>query len=154
MYCKIQSMKNEGFSQRQIAKIARVHRDTVRKYWDMTPDEYDELILTPAKKSRMEQHKEQILSWLRDYPRVTAAQVYDWLQERHQITLTEGSIRKYVKKLRIEYDIKEQEDNQRDYQSVEDPPMGYQIQVDIGITSVFDVYSRKHKAESIRDCTA
>ena len=146
MYCKIQSMRSEGFTQRQVAKITRINRNTVRKYWDdMIPDEYDELILTPSKKSSLEQHKEQILTWLRDYPGVTAAQIYDWLQERYQITLTEGSIRKYVKKLRIEYDIKEKEDKLRDYQSVEDPPMGYQMQVDIGITSVFDVYNRKYK---------
>lgn len=144
MYCKIQSMKNEGFSQRQVAKIAHINRKTVRKYWDMTPDEYNELILEPAKKSTLEQHKEQLLLWLREHPSITAAQLYDWLQDKYQVTLTEGSIRRYVKKLRVEYNIKT-DAYERDYQSVEDPPMGYQMQVDIGIVTVENVITRKYQ---------
>lgn len=144
VYCKIQSMKNEGFSQRKVAKIAHISRNTVRKYWDMTPDEYNELILEPAKKSSLEQHKEQLLLWLREYPSITAAQLYDWLQDKYHVTLIEGSVRRYVKKLREEYDIKP-DAYQRDYQAVEDPPMGYQMQVDIGIVTVENVRTRNYQ---------
>lgn len=66
-------MKSEGFTQRKVAKLLQIHRTTVKKYWDMTPDEFQERILEPAKKSRLEQHKELILSWLRAYPAITAA---------------------------------------------------------------------------------
>ena len=75
VYCKIQAMKSEGFSQRKVARLLQIHRDTVRKYWDMGPDEYDDLILEPAKKSSLEKHKRLILSWLNEYPGVTAAQI-------------------------------------------------------------------------------
>lgn len=118
MYCKIQSMKVDGFSQRKISRLLGIHRDTVKKYWDMTPEEYDELILEPAKKSSLEQHKEQILAWLKEYPEVTAAEVHDWLKEKYQITLTEGSTRKFVSKLRSEYDLKKHKESQRNYQAL------------------------------------
>jgi len=74
MYCKIQVMKSEGFSQRKVSELTGYSRKAVRKYWDMTPDQYDEQILEKAKKSSLEQHKEQMLMWLREYRGVTAAQ--------------------------------------------------------------------------------
>ncbi|MCR4440859.1 MAG: hypothetical protein NUV48_01735 [Peptococcaceae bacterium] len=80
MYSKIQVMKSEGFKQRKVAKLLQIHRNTVKKYWDMTPDEFQETILEPAKKSSLEQHKELIISWLRTYREITAAQIYDWLK--------------------------------------------------------------------------
>jgi len=144
VYCKIQSMKNGGFAQRQVAKRLEIHRNTVKKYWNMSPDEYDELILEPAKKSSLEQHKELLISWLKEYPDVTSAQAHDWLKEKYELTLTEGSVRNFVNKLRKEYNLEKQKEPTRDYQAVEDPPMGYQMQVDIGEVTVSDVYARKY----------
>ncbi|MCL2853913.1 MAG: hypothetical protein FWE20_12985 [Defluviitaleaceae bacterium] len=37
MYSKIQAMKEQGFSIRQVSKIIRVSRNTIRKYWEMSP---------------------------------------------------------------------------------------------------------------------
>ena len=102
MYSKIQAMKSEGFSQRQVARTLEIHRTTVKKYWNMTPDEYHDTILEPAKKSSLEQHKELILSWLSTYPEITAAQIHDWLKEKYGLQLAENSVRRYVRILRIE----------------------------------------------------
>ena len=144
MYCKIQVMKSEGFSQRQVAKMSGCSRKAVRRYWNMTSDEYDEHILENAKKSSLEQHKEQILMWLRDYSEVTAAQIFDWLQEKYEVTISESSVRRYVNRLRKEYDIKSTAPK-RDYQSFPDPPMGYQMQIDIGIVTVENTTTRKYQ---------
>lgn len=144
MYSKIQSMKSEGFSQRQVARTLEVHRRTVKKYWDMTPDEYQSTILEPAKKSRLEQHKELILSWLRTYPEVTAAQIHDWLKEKYSLQLAENSVRRYTRILRIEYDIKPAAGD-REYEAIQDPPMGLQMQVDIGIISVENIRTRRYQ---------
>lgn len=144
VYCRIQSMRNEGFSQRGIARMLEINRRTVKKYWDMAPEEYDELILEPAKKSSLEQHRELLLAWLKDYPDVTGAQVHDWLKEKYEITLTEGSVRRFVSQLRREYNLKKKQESKRDYQAVEDPPMGFQMQVDIGEVTVPDIYARKY----------
>jgi hypothetical protein len=40
-------------------------------------------LITKRKSISLEQHKELILSWLRTYPEVTAAQIYDWLQDNY-----------------------------------------------------------------------
>ncbi|MDH7524152.1 MAG: DDE-type integrase/transposase/recombinase [Peptococcaceae bacterium] len=144
MYSKIQVMKSEGFKQRKVAKLLQIHRNTVKKYWDMTPDEFQETILEPAKKSSLEQHKELIISWLRTYREITAAQIYDWLKEKYNLTLAENSVRRYVRMLRIDYNIKPEGDD-RNYEAVLDPPMGLQMQVDIGTISVENVRTRRYQ---------
>ena len=40
MYSKIKSMKEQGVSIRQVSRIIRISRNTIKKYWDMKPDEY------------------------------------------------------------------------------------------------------------------
>jgi len=144
MYCRIQAMKGEGFSQRQVAKIAGYNRKTVRKYWDMASEGYDEKILEKAKRSSLEQHKELVLSWLREYSKLSAAQVFDWLQEKYHSEISESSVRRYIRYLRKEYEIKH-EKPERDYCPQDDPAMGYQMQVDIGIVTVENVLTRKYQ---------
>jgi transposase len=144
MYSKIQAMKSEGFSQRLVARTLEIHRTTVKKYWDMTPEEYQDTILEPAKKSSLEQHRDLILSWLRTYPKITAAQIYDWLQDKYNLQLAENSVRRYIRMLRIEYDIKPTEDT-REYEAMPDPPMGLQMQVDIGSISVENIRTRRYQ---------
>ena len=144
MYSKIQAMKSQGFTQRKVARYLEIHRTTVKKYWDMTPVEFEATILEPAKKSSLEQHKELILSWLRAYQEVTAAQVYDWLKEKYGLALAENTVRRYVRLLRMDYDIKPEE-NDRDYEALQDPPMGLQMQVDIGIISVENIRTRRYQ---------
>jgi transposase len=144
MYCKIQVLKSEGFSQRKTANITGYSRKAVRKYWNMTPEEYDGQILEKAKKSSLEQHKELILMWLYGYGEVTAAQIYDWLQEKYEAQISESSVRRYVSKLKKEYNIKSTA-YKRDYQALPDPPMGYQMQIDIGIVTVENAVTRKYQ---------
>jgi len=144
MYSKIQAMKSQGYSQRKVARTLEIHRTTVKKYWYMTPEEYNDSILEPAKKSRLEQHKELIVSWLRTYPEVTAAQIYDWLQEKYGLQLAENSVRRYIRILRIDYDIKPVADD-REYEAIQDPPMGLQMQVDIGSISVENIRTRRYQ---------
>jgi len=44
--------------------------------------------------------------WLKEYPDMTSAQVYDWLQERLNVTsVAENTVRSYVKELRETYHI-------------------------------------------------
>jgi len=40
MYSSIQQLKEQGFSKRMVSKYLEISRVTVRKYWDMSPDEY------------------------------------------------------------------------------------------------------------------
>jgi transposase len=144
MYSKIQAMKCQGFKQRKVSRILQIHRSTVKKYWDMLPEEFQETILEPAKKSSLEQHKGLILSWLNTYQEITAAQIYDWLKDKYNLTLAESSIRRYVRQLRMDYDIKPEQDD-REYQAIPDPPMGLQMQVDIGVIAVENKATRRYQ---------
>ena len=40
MHIHVQELKALSFSKRKAAKVLAVSRDTVRKYWDMTDEEY------------------------------------------------------------------------------------------------------------------
>ena len=41
MYAKIQDLKRQKYKKARVAKKLRINRETVTKYWDMTPEEYE-----------------------------------------------------------------------------------------------------------------
>ena len=41
MYTKIQQLKALKYSQRGAAEALGIHRDTVRRYWDMSIEDYE-----------------------------------------------------------------------------------------------------------------
>ncbi len=40
-YAEIQRLKRKGFRKSNVAKILELNRETVAKYWDMSPDSYE-----------------------------------------------------------------------------------------------------------------
>jgi len=86
--------------------------------------------------SKLDPYQDLILNWLREHSDLSGAQVYDWLKERYpKITVGESTVRRYVNELREIYSIPKQI-TYRQYQAVEELPMGKQIQVDFGETIV------------------
>ncbi|GIP35920.1 DDE-type integrase/transposase/recombinase [Paenibacillus sp. J2TS4] len=70
------------------------------------------------------------------YPDLSAAQVMDWLKERHEgMEIAESTVRSYVRGLRMEYGIPKAI-RIRQYEAVEELPMGRQMQVDFGETKL------------------
>ncbi|PHJ38019.1 hypothetical protein P378_12350 [Desulforamulus profundi] len=68
----------------------------------------------------------EIAGWLKTYPDLSAAQVLDWLMEKKFSTnVCEGTVRNYIRWLREEYDIPKIV-HKRQYEAIEDPPMGHQ----------------------------
>jgi transposase len=150
MYLKIQQLKRLGLNKSQIARHVGVSRNTVYKYIDMTPDEFNDYLEEVEKrKKKLDKYRKQILKWLKKYPDVSAAQIADWLEERYNvIDVSEGTVRNYVNDLREEYGIPK-EVRKREYEAIEDPPMGHQMQVDFGETSMLDEDSRTIKLRCI-----
>lgn len=73
------------------------------------------------------------------YPDVSSSQIQDWLRERSpEYKGKARSIRNWVAKLRKQHDI-HKSITPRQYQAVEDPPMGFQAQVDFGEKKVKNV---------------
>lgn len=69
--------------------------------------------------------------WLRNHEDVSAAQIQDWLDEHYQERYKERTVRDYVAKLRMSYDLPRQQAG-REYGSIPELPPGVQMQADFG----------------------
>lgn len=119
----------------QIAKHLKVNRGTVYKYLGMTFEEAQEYLGNPLQKSKkLDPYLDWIVAWLEEFPHLSAAQIQDWLLERHpDLEIGESTVRSYVKEIREKYQI-EKKDNPRQYEGVSEQPIGKQLQVDWGQT--------------------
>jgi len=144
MYSQIQAMKEKGFSIRQVSRIIRVSRNTIKKYWDMNPEEYAERYKAVNRMTALTAYEPIVLKWLETYPCMTAAQVRDWLEERYKTDAADRTVRRFVAIIRERYGIAKQEEPRRDYEAVEELPKGYQLQLDFGEKSVRDAYSSRY----------
>jgi len=135
MYFSIQQMKELGLRKAQVARKLDVARNTVTRFWDMTPDEYKNFLVGLENRTKkLDSLETVILGWLREYPDLSAAQVLDWLKEHQEdLQIAESSVRNYVRLLRQKYGIPKVVQT-RDYEAVESLPMGSQMQVDFGET--------------------
>lgn len=133
MYSEIKRLKELGLKVSQIARHLDISRNTVYQYQDLDPDEYDQAIKDmQTRQKKLDHKKDVILSWLKEFPDLSGAQVFDWLMERHKgIDICESTVRNYVSHLRKEYGI-QKVIHQRDHEAIEDPPQGHQLQVDFG----------------------
>jgi transposase len=140
MYIEMQELKKKGFSNTKIAEMLQTSRPTVTKYIDMSSDELQQELESRTQRCKKpDVYHDDILTWIKQYPEMTAAQVYDWLEEKYlKLGFNESTVRNYVRWIRKEYNIPKDIDA-REYEAMEDPPMGKQIQADFGqITVVSD----------------
>jgi transposase len=144
MYSKIQALKEKGFSIRQVSQLIRVSRNTIRKYWDMPADEYAATLLSVNKLSALAAYEPPVLHWLESFPCMTAAQVRDWLCEKYRIDAAERTVRRFVAGLRERNGITKITAPRRDYEAVDELPMGFQLQMDFGSKSVRNADSSRY----------
>lgn len=137
MYFSIHQMKAKGLKISQIARKLNLSRNTVYKYLSMNPDEFKQFIEgLETRKKKLDPYEQRILQWLREYPDLSAAQIWDWLKEHHpEIQVGESTVRNYVRMLRKLHGIPKKTE-QRQYEAIPDPPMGEQMQVDFGETKM------------------
>ena len=146
MFAEIKRLRNLKLKKTQVSKKLGIDYKTVTKYWNMKEDEY--LKLLDASKSRYKKvdiYKEEILSWIEEFPDMSAAQVYDWLHEKYEILdFKERTLRNYIHNLRETHNIKKQV-SVRQYQEVEELPFGQQAQVDMG-----EIWLSRHDKTKIK----
>ena len=131
VYTKIQQLKELGFKPSNVAAQLGIHRNTVKKYWDMDADDFQEVTRAINRIKLLTDYQGIILMWLSDHPGMSAAQVCDWLKEYYQASFSERTVSRYVKHLRNIYGIKKHV-IKRDYEAVEELPPGQQVQLDFG----------------------
>ena len=148
MYGKIQEMKRNGLNKSQTTRRLKIDYKTVMKYWDMAPDDFAAAIKDAGKRTKKaDKYKSFVVEYLQKYPDMSAAQVYDWIKERTGLAtlgFNKRTLRSYTNSIREEYDIK-RPDKTREYEAVDDPPMGHQAQVDMGEILLDTKGSRRKK---------
>lgn len=139
MYSKIQELKKTGLKIAQIARRLNISRNTVYKYVDLSPEEFSQTRENSLTRMKiLDDHKEEICSWLMKYNDMSSSQVLDWLAEKYKgIAVSERTVSNYVNHIRVEYNIPKTK-NPRDYEAVKDPPPGNQCQVDFGTIKLRD----------------
>lgn len=131
MYTKIQQLKEKGFKINAVANQLNIHRKTVKRYWNMSVDEFEKYSYSLNKTNALNYYESIIVSWLTQFPTMTSAQVCDWLKEHYNSYFAERTVSRYVKSLRKLYSI-QKVNKPRDFEAVEDLPLGKQLQVDFG----------------------
>lgn len=131
VYTKIQQLKELGFKPSNVASQLGIHRNTVKRYWDMNADSFQEAVYAINRIKLLDDYQDIILEWLRDYPSMSASQVCDWLKEHYEASFSERTVSRYVKELRSTHGLKKRPDK-RDYEAVDELPPGQQVQLDFG----------------------
>lgn len=133
IYNEVHRLRREGFSNSAIARKLKISRNRVIEYGGMTPEEFSSFILSLQNRTKkLDPFHDEILRWLEKHPDLTGAQVFDWLEDKLNVhSVTEGTVRNYVKEMRELYHIPKQA-SEREYSTVPELPMGQQIQVDFG----------------------
>ena len=134
VHIEIPQLKELGFNKSQIARKLEISRPTLNKYYDLSLEEIEAVVQsmnTRAKKA--DEYHDEILDWLKKHPNILSSVIYDKIEElaRGYPGFTEGTLRNYVRYLRKKHDIPRSKYT-RDYEAIEDPPMGQQMQVDMG----------------------
>lgn len=137
MYSEIHQLKSLRLNKSQVARQLNINVKTVSKYWVLDPDDFAEIVQKSSCRSqKLTTYKDVILRWLQNFPDISAAQIQDWLKENYPgIKFRERTVRRFVARLRKEHSIVKRM-SQRQYQAVADPPMGKQMQIDFGETTV------------------
>mgnify|MGYP000985120166 CR=1 FL=1 len=144
MYSQIQALKEQGFSIRQVSRVVRISRNTVRKYWELDPEEYAGTYKAANRLTALTAYEPVVVKWLEAYPCMTAAQVRDWLEEKYKLDAADRTVRRFVSKLREEHGITKEAEPKREYEAVEELPMGYQLQLDFGVKSARYAYGLRY----------
>ena len=147
IYQKIQEMKGDKLKKSQVARKLAIDYKTVAKYWNMPPDEFlRSSNRAERRRKKADSYKSLVVAQLKKYPDIMSSEIYDLVKEKEggkNLPFTERTFRNYVAAIREEYDIPKPETS-RQYEAVEDPPMGKQAQVDMGEISV-ETESGRHK---------
>jgi len=146
MFAKIMELKEMGYKKLRASIHLDVDVKTVRKYWNMSQEEYMAYVQETKRRSRiMDSYRSFILQIFCDYPDLTGGCIYDKLREKYvDFKPSYRSVRSYIKEIReaegIVSPIKI-----RQYEEVSETLIGYQAQVDMGQYNMKDMYGKRVK---------
>ncbi len=135
MYQKIQQKKRQGYNKSEIGRVLNIDRKTVRKYHNMTEEQYQQYIVDAMYRDKVfDKYKAAILELYsaNDNKKLNMAAVYDYLEEKFgKLSGAETTLRYFINYLIKKGDLVYSE-NTRLYQKVDELPYGKQMQLDFG----------------------
>ena len=133
MFIEIQTYKSMGLNKSQVSKKLKINFKTVCKYWNISPSTFQTLQeQSKSRTKKIDPYHNQILEWLREFPDLSSAQVFDWLLERHHnLDFKERTLRLYIQELRKTYALPKHPPL-RQYEEVPETLPGEQAQADFG----------------------
>ncbi len=139
MWYKVQELTEEGLNKSQISRETGLDRATVRKYQQISEDDFHNWIKQKNNLPRkLIKYHDYVKELLLKAPYLSAAQVEDRLKEHHYGGLPDvhsKTIYNFVQNIRKEYGIvKPSKTNDRVFEKLPDPFYGEEAQVDFGET--------------------
>jgi transposase len=133
MYGEIQKLKSLGYKKQRAARQLSIDTKTVRKYWDMTEEEYATYLLECKERLKiMDAYHDFVLDRLKLHSEITSAIIFDNLREEFtNFSPSYRSVRLYVCNLREKEGIPAPL-KVRQYGENPELPFGFQAQVDMG----------------------
>lgn len=146
LYSDIHKLKRQGYKKHRVATRLGIDDKTVRKYWDMSQDEYLAYLMECKERAKiMDPYRDFVLAKLKEYPDITSAIIDDRLREAYRdFEPSYRTVRLYVKTLREKEGLPTTL-KIRQMQEVPDLPMGQQAQVDLGEKKMQDEWGSKIK---------
>ena len=146
MYGQIQQLKSMGYKKQRAARELDIDTKTVRKYWNMTDEEYAIALMESKERTKnMDPYRDYVLSKLQTHREITSAIIYDnLLEDFEEFEPSYRSVRRYIVMLREAEGIPSPA-KVRQYMEVSELPMGFQAQVDLGVKTMKDAHGKSVK---------
>jgi len=135
MYHEVHRLSRLGFKAAKIGRELVMDRRTVKKYLDMSEQEYMDFIDRHDSRNKLlDKYEGFVKLRLEDCPDASAAQIHDWLKEHHDdfIHVSEKTVFNYVLHIRKTHGIPKPF-NVRPCLQADELPYGQQAQVDFGV---------------------
>ena len=134
MYHEIHKLHRLGFSNPKIADYLVLDTRTVKKYLEMTEEDYEKYLLKGQYRSKvLSPYETFVRDKLGQYPETSAAQIHDWLKEHHSDFphTNPRTVYNFVMFVRQKHNIPIVKVS-REYFTIEELPYGEQAQIDFG----------------------
>jgi len=147
MYHKIHELSRTGFKAAKISRELMMDRRTVKKYLDMSEEQYMEYMDRQSSRNKLlDKYEEFIKARLEDCLDASAAQIHDWLKEQHDNfpKVNEKTVFNYVLYVRKKHGIPKPF-NVRPCMQADELPYGQQAQVDFGVYNMSTQQGKRKK---------
>ena len=138
MYYQIQKLREDGHSRAKIGSYLVMDPRTVKKYLEMTEEEFEQTLNQASTRSKiLSPYETFVKDNLVEYPDTSTAQLHDWLKEHHDDLpdVSPRTVYNFVMFVRQKYNIPVVKVS-REYFTVPELPYGEQAQVDFGQTNL------------------